>query len=49
MSAYSDWKVGAMTDDEYRQHAAWEARVDEGRYYDKIEAYLEDDDDDEDE
>jgi len=49
MSAYSDWKCGAMTDEEYQGHAAWEARVDEGRYYDMIEAYLEDDEEDEDE
>lgn len=49
MSAYSDWKCGAMTDEEFRSHAAWEARVDEGRYYDMIESYLEEDDDEEDE
>lgn len=47
MSAYSDWKCGAMTDEEFRSHAAWEARVDEGRYYDMIEAYLGDDAEDE--
>ncbi len=29
MSAYSDWKCGALTYDEYRQEAAYEARRDE--------------------
>ena len=47
MSAWSDWRVGAMTDEEFQGHAAWDARVDEGRYYDMIEAYLEDDAEDE--
>lgn len=28
MSAYSDWKCGAMSDDEYRDYCSWEARQD---------------------
>lgn len=29
MSVYSDWKCGALTYDEYRQEAEYEARRDE--------------------
>ena len=49
MSAYSDWRRGAMTDDEYKYHTAWEDRRD--RYYEEREAeklYYNDDDDYED-
>ena len=28
MSAYSDWKCGALSDEEYASHCAWEARQD---------------------
>lgn len=28
MSAYSDWKCGALSDDEYAFACAWEARMD---------------------
>lgn len=28
MSAYSDWKCGALSDDEYSDHCAWEDRMD---------------------
>lgn len=28
MSAYSDWKCGALSDDEYAAESAWEARQD---------------------
>ena len=29
MSAYSDWKCGALSDDEYRSATRWELRGDE--------------------
>ena len=28
MSAYSDWKVGALSDEEYSEYCAWEDRRD---------------------
>ena len=28
MSAYSDWKCGALSDEEYADYSAWEARRD---------------------
>ena len=49
MSAYSDWRAGAMTDDEYKYYTAWEARRDQ--YYEEREIeklYYNDDDDYED-
>ena len=39
MSAYSDWKVGALTDAEYRQEMEYEARraaYEEERIMDEI-------------
>lgn len=32
MSAYSDWKCGALTYDEYKSYCEWEARRDEYFY-----------------
>lgn len=32
MSAYSDWKCGALTDDEYRSYCEWEDRRDKYLY-----------------
>ena len=32
MSAYSDWKCGALSDDEYRDQCNWEAREDDYLY-----------------
>ena len=29
MSAWSDWRCGALSDDEFRDYAAYEARRDE--------------------
>lgn len=46
MSSYSDWKCGALTDDEYRDMANWEARRD--AYY-EAQMYAEDISDDEEE
>ena len=34
MSAYSDWRCGAMTDDEYLAASSWEARRD--AYYEGL-------------
>lgn len=38
MSAYSDWRAEAITDDEYKFYTTWEARRD--HYYEML-AYLE--------
>ncbi len=49
MSAYSDWRCGAIDDDEYSFYSAWEARRDK---YLEDKMYEDDgpgDDDDEDE
>ena len=38
MSAYSDWKCGAIDDEEYSFYSAWEARRDkflESKMYDE--------------
>lgn len=46
MSAYSEWRAGIMTDEEYKYYTAWEDRRD--RYYEEREAeklYCHDDDD----
>ena len=37
MSAYSDWKCGALTDEEYNSYCAWEEARD--RYYEEREMY----------
>ena len=44
MSNYSDWKCGALTDDEYRDMANWEARRDA---YEEAKMYDEDSEDEE--
>ncbi len=53
MSAYSDWKCGALTDEEYKQEENYQARKDEYYYRKRIDEYFEGDcfdgeDDDED-
>lgn len=48
MSAYSDWKCGALSDDEYRDYCNWEARRD--KYYEDMmfsETYEDEDYDEE--
>lgn len=35
MSAYSDWKCGAITEEEYKSYCEWEARKD--GYYEERE------------
>lgn len=45
MSAYSDWRAGALTDEEYDFYSKWEARKE--RYWDERAAekeYYTDDD-----
>ena len=44
MSAYSDWKCGALSDDQYRDYCNWEARMDK---YLEDKMYEDDYDDDE--
>lgn len=34
MSAYSDWKCGALTDEEYESAMRWEHRFDKDDFYD---------------
>lgn len=53
MSAYSDWKCGALTDEEYKQEENYQARKDEYYHRKRIDEYFEGDcfdgeDDDED-
>ena len=53
MSAYSDWKCGALTDEEYKQAEQYEARKANYFTQSKIDEYFEGDcfdgeDDDED-
>ena len=43
MSAWSDWRVGALTDEEYRSEAAYEARRDEDYDWSGYEETYEDD------
>ena len=35
MSAYSDWKCGALTDEEYEYYASWEVRGDDEEDYEE--------------
>ena len=44
MSAYSDWKCGALTDEEYRSHCEWEERRDRYLYEKQFEEEEEVDD-----
>lgn len=46
MSAYSDWKVGAITDEEYKSFSRWECERDND-YPEDYDYY--DDEEDEDE
>lgn len=50
MSAYSDWRYGALTDEEYKQLSRWEAAhdndVDEDYWYDDDNEEDEEDDED---
>lgn len=40
MSAYSDWRVGALSDDEYRQECEYEARKDAYLAEKEFEEYM---------
>jgi len=45
MSAYSDWKCGAIDDQEYSDYCAWEARMDEALYEKELNSDYDDEDD----
>ena len=43
MSAYSDWKCGALSEQEYNDYCNWEA--DRDRYFEEKELYEEESED----
>ena len=47
MSAYSDWKCGALSDEEYTSHCNWEAAMD--KYLEELDDREDDEDTEDDE